>query len=100
VRTSEEWFTERAEFRQQAIDRYLVDGSESSYFDYDTVQGKRRLYEPVAAFWPLWAGRASEGRCWKLMSACPPLLTCPDALIPDALHLGSNSLSRIGVFGG
>lgn len=65
--TSEEWF-QRAEFRREIIDKYCWNESKSLYFDYDTVQEKQSLYESATAFWPLWAGCASEEQCWKLVS--------------------------------
>jgi alpha,alpha-trehalase len=63
---SDEWF-ERAEFRQQQIDKYLWNENKKLYFDYDTVKEKQILYESVTSFWPLWAGCASEEQAWKLM---------------------------------
>jgi len=65
--TSSDWFA-RAEFRKQAIDKYLWNESKNLYFDYDTVTEKQSLYESVTAFWTLWAGCASEEQCWKLVS--------------------------------
>lgn len=64
--TSSDWFA-RAEFRKQAIDKYLWNESKNLYFDYDTVTEKQSLYESVTAFWALWAGCASEEQCWKLV---------------------------------
>ncbi|KZS94189.1 glycoside hydrolase family 37 protein [Sistotremastrum niveocremeum HHB9708] len=67
VQTSAEWF-DRADFRQERIDKYLWSESKSLYFDYDTVKESQILYESVTAFWTLWAGCASEEQCWKLVS--------------------------------
>jgi alpha,alpha-trehalase len=66
VQTSDDWFA-RAEFRKEAIDKYLWNESKNLYFDYDTVTEKQSLYESVTAFWVLWAGCASEEQCWKLV---------------------------------
>lgn len=66
VQTSAEWF-DRADFRQERIDKYLWSESKSLYFDYDTVKESQILYESVTAFWTLWAGCASEEQCWKLV---------------------------------
>lgn len=49
------------------IDKYLWDESKNLYFDYDTAQEKRILYESVTAFWALWAGCASEDQCQRLV---------------------------------
>ncbi|KAH9015970.1 alpha,alpha-trehalase-neutral trehalase [Lactarius deliciosus] len=65
--TSAEWFA-RADFRRDMIDRYCWNESKSLYFDYDTVQEKQSLYESATAFWPMWAGCASEEQGWKLVS--------------------------------
>lgn len=96
VQTSEEWF-QRAEFRQEIIDKYLWNENKSLYFDYDTVQEKQSLYESVTAFWTLWAGCASDDQCWKLMYVCPILLTYPGC---TDLTLSDNSLNKFEVLGG
>jgi alpha,alpha-trehalase len=66
AQNSAEWFA-RADWRREAIDRYCWNESKSLYFDYDTVQEKQSLYESATAFWPLWAGCASEEQGWKLV---------------------------------
>jgi alpha,alpha-trehalase len=66
AQNSAEWFA-RADFRREMIDRYCWNESKSLYFDYDTVQEKQSLYESATAFWPLWAGCASEEQGWKLV---------------------------------
>ena len=66
VQRSREWF-ERAQFRRQQIDKYLWNENKHLYFDYDTVKEQQILYESVTAFWPLWAGCASEEQCWQLV---------------------------------
>jgi alpha,alpha-trehalase len=96
VQTSEEWF-QRAEFRQEVIDKYLWNENKSLYFDYDTVQEKQSLYESVTAFWTLWAGCASDDQCWKLMYVRPALLSC---LGCTDLTLSDNSLNKFEVLGG
>lgn len=72
VQKSPEWF-ERAEFRRQQIDKYLWNENKHLYFDYDTVKEQQILYESVTAFWPLWAGCASEEQCWKLVCVILPV---------------------------
>src|SRR5258708_10359436 len=52
---AEEW-RNRAEERKERIQRYLWDGEQGLYFDYDFENGKRSTYEYVTAFFPLWAG--------------------------------------------
>ncbi|KAF5372759.1 hypothetical protein D9615_010103 [Tricholomella constricta] len=67
MQRSDEWF-DRADFRKEMIDKYLWNENKNLFFDYDTVQEKQILYESVTAFWPLWAGCASEEQCWKLVT--------------------------------
>lgn len=64
--TSAEWF-ERANFRQQQIDRYLWNEGSKLYYDYDTSKKRQSRYESVTAFWAMWAGCASPEQAEKLV---------------------------------
>jgi len=50
---AEDW-RKRAEERKEKIQKYLWDGEQGLYFDYDFENGKRSTYEYVTAFFPLW----------------------------------------------
>lgn len=67
VQNSEGWFA-RAKWRKGVIDKYLWNDSQGMYFDYDTVKEKQSSYESATAFWPLWAGCASDEQACKLVS--------------------------------
>jgi alpha,alpha-trehalase len=96
--TSAEWFA-RADFRREVIDKYCWNESKSLYFDYDTVQEKQSLYESATAFWPLWAGCASEEQGWKLMCVIgDPYFLCGLRLTSPCLR--SDSLKKFEVLGG
>jgi alpha,alpha-trehalase len=49
----------RAQHRHQLINQYLWDDEAGLYFDYNAHTGRRRPYEFVTTFMPLWAGIAS-----------------------------------------
>jgi alpha,alpha-trehalase len=56
----EAWqWRQKARERREAIDRHLWDPEAGLYFDYNFETGKRRHYEYVTTFYPLWAGAAS-----------------------------------------
>lgn len=66
VETSRVWF-ERAERRKAAISKYLWNEKESLFFDYDTKLECQSDYESATAFWPLWAGVATDDQALKLV---------------------------------
>ena len=51
---------DRANARHLSIDSYLWDEEYGLYFDYHLSSGQRREYEFATAFYPLWAGIASD----------------------------------------
>lgn len=95
LQTSKEWF-QRADFRQDMIDKHLWNESKKLYFDYDTVQEKQILYESVTAFWALWAGCASEEQGWQLVYVYAFSVMILDIDFPVSEH----SLKKFEVLGG
>jgi alpha,alpha-trehalase len=65
-----EW-RKRAEDRKQRIQKYLWDSERGLYFDYDFENGKRSDYEYVTAFFPLWAGIATQEQARAVMQHLP-----------------------------
>ncbi|KAI7907544.1 trehalase-domain-containing protein [Cokeromyces recurvatus] len=63
--TAEEW-SDRASLRRKRIDTYLWNEKEDLYFDYDTVKEKMTTYESATAYWPMWAGCASQDQAQRL----------------------------------
>ncbi len=55
-------WTQRAEARKNAINKYLWDPTTGLYFDYDFTTGQRSSYRFIATFYPLWAGAASPAQ--------------------------------------
>jgi len=61
----EEW-KNRAAKRKELINRYLWDEDTGMYFDYNFVTKKKRYYEFITTFFPLWAGVASEAQARRV----------------------------------
>lgn len=64
--TAQQW-RGRAQERHRRIDRFLWDEEAGLYFDYNLSTGKRRPYEFVTTFYPLWAGIASEEQARRVV---------------------------------
>lgn len=56
-----EW-TQRANARRAAMDKYLWNASDGLYGDYDFVTKKQSTYHYLTMFYPLWAGAASTAQ--------------------------------------
>ncbi len=52
----------RAAARKAAADKYLWNAAKGMYADYEFVAGKQSGYDYVTAFYPLWAGMASQSQ--------------------------------------
>jgi alpha,alpha-trehalase len=50
---------QRAQARQNAMNKYLWNSERGMFFDYDFVTKKQSTYEYATTFYPLWAGVAS-----------------------------------------
>ena len=56
-----EW-QKQAEIRRQAMQKYLWDGQQGLFFDYNFENGERSTYRYATTFYPLWAGLASDAQ--------------------------------------
>lgn len=56
---SAQW-KQRAEERKANVQKYLWDPQRGLFFDYDFEKQKRSSYEYATAFYPLWAGLATQ----------------------------------------
>ena len=59
------WRT-RAASRKTAINKYLWNAKDGSYFDYDFVAARQTHYTYASMFYPLWAGLASRDQASKV----------------------------------
>jgi alpha,alpha-trehalase len=66
--TEAQLWAERAQHRQQLINRYLWDQQSGMYFDYDVTTAKRSTYQYATTFYPLWAGVASPQQAKAVMT--------------------------------
>jgi alpha,alpha-trehalase len=60
-------WTQRADARLAAINRYLWNNKVGMYMDYDFVSGKSSAYRFVTTFYPLWAGAASDSQAASVL---------------------------------
>lgn len=67
VETSSLW-DRRSIKRKLAIDKYLWNEEEGTYFDYNTTTQKQTRFETVTSFWALWCGVASPYQAARLVS--------------------------------
>lgn len=59
IQTSADWF-EKANIRKRNFDKYLWNEKEFMWFDYNAKTKSTHFYESATAFYPIWAGLASE----------------------------------------
>jgi len=59
-RTDAESWRKKAGARQEAINKYLWDGTKGEFFDYDFTKKARSSYEYITTYYPLWAGVATK----------------------------------------
>jgi alpha,alpha-trehalase len=52
-------WSQAAEARRTAMNRYLWNADKGRYFDYDFVAGKQSSYDYLTTFYPLWADAAT-----------------------------------------
>jgi alpha,alpha-trehalase len=53
-------WTQLADARRQAIDKYLWNQDKGMFFDYDFTTGQQSSYVYATTFYPLWAGLATK----------------------------------------
>ena len=53
-------WTQQAEARQKAINKYLWNAEKGMFFDYDVTSGKQANYVYATIFYPLWTGLATR----------------------------------------
>lgn len=81
-------FTEDAGRRRQLINRYCWNEDAGIYLEYDYVGGKQLDYVSACAYWPLWAGVATERQADRLVGNLSVLqqpygLSTTDQIYPD-----------------
>ncbi|PKS05836.1 hypothetical protein jhhlp_007665 [Lomentospora prolificans] len=78
--TSAFW-EERAEKRQQAIQKYCWDEERGWFFDYDVDKKERTGYESATTLWSLWAGVATKEQAATLVEKALPKLEAFGGLV-------------------
>jgi alpha,alpha-trehalase len=67
---AEEW-KRLAAARKKTINALMWDEKDGLYYDYDHAAKKRRRYEFVTTFYPLWAGIAGAGQAARVRANLP-----------------------------
>ena len=60
-------WSQRAEARREAMNRYMWDETKRMYFDYDFMRQRKSGYVFVTTFYPMWAGIPSPQQAQQLM---------------------------------
>jgi alpha,alpha-trehalase len=60
-------WAKRAEVRKQSIQEYLWTGKSGFYFDYNLDKKERSTYVYITAYYPLWAGLATQEQAQELV---------------------------------
>ncbi len=82
------YWLQHAEQRHQRIDQFLWDEEKGMYFDYNFRTARRRHYEYITTFFPLWAGIASEEQAERLVANLPEF-EAPGGLLTST-HVSGN----------
>ncbi len=64
---AEEYWIDRVNHRKELIDHFLWDEELGLYFDYNFTTSKRRHYEYLSTFYPLWVGIASPEQAKRVV---------------------------------
>ncbi len=67
---SQKW-SQLAEARKTAINKYLWDETRGEFFDYNTEAHTRTTYEYASTFYPLWAGLATKEQANAVLKNLP-----------------------------
>ncbi|KAI9664247.1 MAG: alpha,alpha-trehalase nth1 [Alyxoria varia] len=78
--TSSEWLG-RARQRKECINKYLWNGQEGMFFDYNTAKGEQSIFETVTCLWPLWSGVADNEQAASLVAKALPKFEQPGGLV-------------------
>ncbi len=87
-RAAKQW-SERAEARGRAMQRYLWDPETGLFLDYDFERRARRNYPFATTFFPLWVGLAAPEQAARLVPAALRRLEAPGGLRTSAHASGS-----------
>jgi alpha,alpha-trehalase len=68
-----EWWSKKAEERKNSITRYLWNGQQGLFFDYDFQARQRSSYIYATTFYPLWAGLATPEQAQAVVKNLPAL---------------------------
>ena len=69
-----------AEKRKDLINRYFWNADRGMFFDYDFVRDQRIDYVSATAFYPMWAGVATQEQAELLVKNALPLLEMPGGI--------------------
>jgi alpha,alpha-trehalase len=73
IEKSSTWY-KRAEYRKQLMNTYMWDRSYGLFFDYNFIKKKLEAYISAVAFYPLWAGLATEEQAHAIVNRAIPAL--------------------------
>lgn len=65
----------RAIARHELIDKFLWDEERGMYYDYNFATERRRHYDYLTTFFPLWTGMASKAQAARVMENLPKFET-------------------------
>ena len=81
-------WNKRAEARKKLINRYLWNGEQGMFFDFNFVTGKMSSYRYATMFYPLWAGLATAEQA-KAVAANVKLLEHPGGIAMSTEETGA-----------
>jgi alpha,alpha-trehalase len=80
IEVSSIWY-QRASKRKDLMGKYLWDQGYGLFFDYNTVSQKRKKYVSAVAFYPLWAGLATEKQAKSIVENAIPALEMAGGIV-------------------
>jgi alpha,alpha-trehalase len=73
-----------AEKRKGLINKYLWSATRGMFFDYDFARNRQTNYESATAFYPMWAGVATQEQADILVKNALPLLEMAGGIVGSA----------------
>ncbi|KAK6197896.1 neutral trehalase [Scheffersomyces amazonensis] len=70
---SQNWL-EKATIRRLNVDKYLWNGDDSMYYDYNVKTKQQSKYESATTFWPLWSKLSTQQQADKMVQNTLPKL--------------------------